>query len=89
MSTFTYKKEPNTDNMVCMNFLQNLIACTSSVPLGSYNSYFLSGFKIAQTHSKTDTIASCILNRAIKPNLQTQLVKLMQTSFFILVTEIC
>ena len=35
---------------------------------------------------KANINTSCILNREIKPNLEAQLVKLMQTSFFILVT---
>ena len=35
---------------------------------------------------KANINTSCILNRKIKPNLEAQLVKLMQTSFFILVT---
>ena len=41
---------------------------------------------IAQACSKAYIKASCILNKAILPDFQAKLVKLMQTLFYILVT---
>lgn len=41
---------------------------------------------IAQAYSQAHIKASCILNRAISPDAQAKLVKLMQTLFYILVT---
>ena len=44
-------------------------------------------FRITWTYSNARSKASCILNGAVKSNLQANLVKLMQTSFFSLNTD--